>query len=93
MILKFRRDEVKGNQMYKLLVTGIFLFFFAIQNISALTLKKGETLGSDGQVSDSAASKNGNAGGSDETIIYLAWAILNTDKPVPTIEAVDRLVF
>ena len=39
--------------MYKLLSLGILLCFFAIQNAPALTLKKGETLGSDGQINSS----------------------------------------
>jgi len=36
--------------MYKLLSLSIFLSFFVIQSASALTLKKGETVGSDGQI-------------------------------------------
>ena len=39
--------------MYKLLSLSILLCFFAIHNASALTLKKGETLGSDGQIKSS----------------------------------------
>ena len=43
--------------MYKLLGLSTFLCFFAIQNASALTLKKGETLGSDGQIKSGATGK------------------------------------
>ena len=50
-----------GCFMYKLLSLSILLCFFAIQNASALTLKKGETLGSDGQINSSAASKGAEA--------------------------------
>ena len=60
--------------MYKLLSLIIFLSFFAIQNASALTLKKGETLGSDGQIKSGAAEKSAEASDTDETVIYLAWA-------------------
>ena len=79
--------------MYKLLSLSIFLPFFAIQNASALTLKKGETLGSDGQINAGAASKSAEASDTDETVIYLAWAHSHMDKPAPIIEAVDTLVF
>ena len=79
--------------MYKLLSLGILLCFFAIQNASALTLKKGETLGSDGQINAGAASKSAEASDKDETVIYLAWATSHIDKPAPFIEAVDTLVF
>lgn len=79
--------------MYKLLSLSIFLLFFVIQNASALTLKKGETLRSDGQISSGAASKSAEASDPNEIVIYLAWAISNTDKPAPIVEAVDRLVF
>ena len=43
--------------MCKLMNLSIFLCFFAIQNASALTLKKGETLGSDGQIKSGATVK------------------------------------
>ena len=79
--------------MYKLISLTIFLSFFAIQNASALTLKKGETLGSDGQINAGAASKSAETSDTDETVIYLAWAHWHRNKPAPTIEAVDRLVF
>ena len=79
--------------MYKLLSLSIFLCFFAIQNVSALTLKKGETLGSDGQINAGAASKSAEASDTDETVIYLAWAMAYGGKPTPVIEAVDRLAF
>lgn len=79
--------------MYKLISLIIFLSFFAIQNVSALTLKKGETLGSDGQINASTASKDAINGAADEMVIYLAWATANKKKPAPFIEAVDKLVF
>ena len=79
--------------MYKLLSLSILLCFFAIQNASALTLKKGETLGSDGQIKSGAANKSAEASDTDETVIYLAWAHSHTDKPAPIIEAVDTLIF
>ena len=79
--------------MYKLLSLSIFLCFFAVQNASALTLKKGETLGSDGQIKSGAANKGAEASDTDETVIYLAWAHSHMDKPAPIIEAVDTLVF
>ena len=79
--------------MHKLLFAGIFLSFFAIQSASALTLKKGETLGSDGQINAGAAGKSAEVSDTDETVIYLAWAIAWTGKPAPMIEAVDRLAF
>ena len=47
--------------MYKLLSLSIFLCIFATQNASALTLKKGETLGSDGKINPSTASKSAEA--------------------------------
>ena len=56
--------------MYKLLSLSIFLSFFVIQSASALTLKKGETLGSDGQINAGTASKSAEASDKDETVIY-----------------------
>ncbi len=79
--------------MHKMISLSILLCFFAIQNASALTLKKGETLGSDGQIKSSAASKGAGASDTNETVIYLAWAHWDLDKPAPTIEAVDTLIF
>jgi len=79
--------------MYKLLSLSIFLSFFVIQSASALTLKKGETVGSDGQIDSGAASKSAEASDTDETVIYLAWGIAWGGKPTPVIEAVDRLAF
>lgn len=79
--------------MYKLLSLSIFLTFFVIQSASALTLKKGETVGSDGQIKSGAASKSAEASDTDETVIYLAWGIAWGGKPKPVIEAVDRLAF
>ena len=79
--------------MYKLLSLSIFLSFFVIQSASALTLKKGETVGSDGQINSGAASKNAESSDTDETVIYLAWGIAWGGKPTPVIEAVDRLAF
>ena len=79
--------------MYKLLSLSILLCFFAIHNASALTLKKGETLGSDGQIKSGAANKSAEASDTDETVIYLAWAIAWSGKSAPMIEAVDRLAF
>ena len=61
--------------MHKLLSLSIFLSFFVIQSASALTLKKGETVGSDGQIDSGAASKSAEASDTDETVIYLAWGI------------------
>ena len=79
--------------MYKLLSLSIFLSFFAVQNASALTLKKGETLGSGWQINSNTDIKSAEATDTDETVIYLAWGIACGGKPTPVIEAVDRLVF
>ena len=61
--------------MYKLLSLSIFLSFFAVQNASALTLKKDETLGSEWQINSGTAIKSAEATDTDETVIYLAWGI------------------
>ena len=78
--------------MYKLLSLGILLCFCNSECICSDPEKRRNAgIGRANQFR--CSSKSAEASDTDETVIYLAWAIAWSGKSAPMIEAVDRLAF
>ena len=82
--------------MHKLSIFALILSVFISQHAMALTLKKGETIGSDGEIKTSGQNGSGTADAADAAntrTIFITWSDWLEGDDAPAAHGTDRLVF